>query len=374
MSASRLRRPLLLLVPVLALALGLGARPAAGARWKPIGPEGGVITALAVAPSERRVVYAGTREGLVFRSKDQGSHWELAGNGIPSAAVRDLEVDPEDSSIVYAAACRVDVEPPGIVGSLFKTLDGGKSWTAIDTGLSECDVRRLAIDPAHPSTLFAATMNGLFQSADGGASWRANGLVPNPGSSTLLSGVAFDPSTPGTLWALDLQHGAFRSTDGGVTWGSRNAGLPTPLSLDDIAFDRRHPGTLWLALYPASGAAVYRSTDHGQSWSPASQGLGGRAVTELELSADSATLYAATADGVFRSADGGTTWTAPGPATAGRRVWALAVPPLPRAAVYAGIGTAGVLRSQDRGQSWGSMSRGLTGLQVADFVIAPSDP
>src|SRR5688572_2458243 len=96
---------------LLVLTSGLaGPAQAAEGRWESVGPFGGHISALAVAPSDRRILYAGTAEGLLFRSADAGTSWTSVTGDFPDAGVSDLVVDPGDPSTAYAAVCLVIAE------------------------------------------------------------------------------------------------------------------------------------------------------------------------------------------------------------------------------------------------------------------------
>lgn len=351
---------------------------AAEGRWESIGPYGGSISALAVAPGAQRTLYAGTAEGLVFRSTNAGAHWSYASGGIPGyTAITDLDVDPRDPSVAYAASCAVLIEFSMKTGGLFKTVDGGRTWTQLED-LPECEVFELALDPWNSSRLFAATAAGLLQSDDGGATWRPNPAVPyDPGffADSRVWAVAFDPLVAGTIYVFHHEMGLLKSVDGGATWTPKGPDLLAGgWELFKIVADPRTPGTLYG--HTGSGAAfsVFRSTNGGESWSSAAAGLGGRVVRDLTISPVSSALYAATDDGVFRSADGGRTWTPPAPATPVREALVVAAPRWPPATVYAGVRHDGVFKSTDGGGSWRSASRGLAGVPVRTLAIAPSDP
>src|SRR5206468_2539359 len=94
---------------------------------------------------------AGTSRG-VFKSTDGGNSWSDVTSGLASANVGALAVDPKTPSTLYAGT------PRGV----FKSVDGGDRWAAVNTGLTGLDVRALAIDPAMPTTVLAATADGGF--------------------------------------------------------------------------------------------------------------------------------------------------------------------------------------------------------------------
>lgn len=351
-------------------------------RWELAGPYGGSITALAVAPGAQRTLYAGSSEGLVFRSTDAGAHWSRVNGGFPGyTPVVDLDVDPRDPAAVYVSSCAVLVEFSMKIGGLFKTVDGGRTWTRLEGGLTECEVTELAIDPWAPSRLFAATEAGLFQSDDGGATWRANAGIPHAhshdfaGHSWVWTTVAFDPHVPGAVYASHEEMGFLKSVDGGATWLPKGADLLAGgWGLFEIVPDPRTPGRLYGLASNGTASFLFRSTDGGETWSPAVAGLEGRALRDLAISPASSVLYLATDAGVFRSEDGGLIWTPPPPGTPVREALAVAAPRWPAATVYAGILHEGVFKSADGGRSWRSASRGLVAGPVSLLAVAPSDP
>lgn len=360
---------------ILTLTSGLaGPAQAAEGRWESVGPFGGHISALAVAPSDRRIVYAGTAEGLIFRSAEAGTSWTSVTGDFPDAGVSDLVVDPGDPSTAYAAVCLVIVELVTYKqGGVFKTTDGGQTWELVTEQGSECHIYDLAIDPRQPSRILAATTSGLRRSDDGGASWRTS---PGLAGKDAVTGVGFG-AAPGTLFAVHYKHGVLKSVDDGASWTPKNTGLPAErwrifgLATAPVP-SGAGPETLYVGAVEAA-APVFRSLDGGETWSPAAAGLGRRRVYDLAVDPTVRGVYAATDDGVFRSVDGGQSWIAPPPGRGRRPSRTVAVPALPAGTAYAGHLAEGISRTADGGASWRAANRGLTGVPVNHLVIAPSD-
>ena len=129
-----------------------------------------------------------------------------------------LAVDPSTPATLYAGT---------IKGGVFKSTNGGNSWTTINSGLTSTFVFALAIDPSTPATLYAGTSGGVFKSTNGGTTWQ-----PTTGANPFLTvgggrALAIDPSTPATLYAGTFAFGVFKSTNGGASWTDVNSGLPT---------------------------------------------------------------------------------------------------------------------------------------------------
>lgn len=350
---------LLLLLSIPPMAHSAAAEP----RWTPIGPDGGTISALAVAPSARRTLYAASSGGTFFCSTDAGGTWSMAGRGLPFSSVASLLVDRRDASTVYA----------GLNGSgkgAYRSEDGGETWSTLS--LPFTNVWSLAMDPHAPDVLLAATGKGVFRSEDSGASWSLTGLVPGQLFQEVVA-VLFDPRTPGRAWAAQGVS-TFVSDDDGLTWTPRSSGLPAPGTggVSTLAIDPAS-GTLYAGFsVPDGDAPLYRSTDDGLSWTPVPLDEENWVLALAVSSGPSPTAYASTPFGIFRSTDGGVSWS--GPDAAGYGVLSFAVPPSPGSLIYAGAVTVGVVKSTDRGASWRASSRGLKADEVVGFAVAPSNP
>jgi photosystem II stability/assembly factor-like uncharacterized protein len=278
-----------------------------GARWNPndflpsfvVG-----VIALAVDPRTAGTVYAGAY--TVFKSIDGGATWVPSGTGLPpqlgtngSATVVDaLVIDPVTPSTLYAS----------IEGDVFKSINGGASWSAINNGLlkaSTCDVRCpsavLAIDPTNPDTVYAGEyLTGVFKTTNGGVSWSPI----NTGLSNLrVSGIAIDPRTPTVLY-VGTDIGVFKSTTGGASWNLSNSGRVVDTAI--LAVD-----PLMTARIYAGGAAsgVFRSDDGAANWSASNTGI--RFAVVHSVTVDPLTpsiIYATGHSSIFKSTDGAVSW------------------------------------------------------------------
>lgn len=290
-----------------------------------------------------------------------------------------------------------------------------QDWTAVSEGLTDLDVRVVAIDPLSKATLYAGGPTGVFKSIDGGGTWRLTGLDMAtreemdtaaalrwglPASfkaSSVVTQVAINPRSPGTLYAATeakggatyLQRRLFKSIDGGASWN--DSGSPWDNGVDSISslvIAPSDPATLYLARFDGMGdtaAPVARSTDAGAAWS-------GTMYVVLKVLAvdpgDSRTIYGGTYDypsnpwdffpnGVVRSRDGGASWASTG--LTGSGITALAVDPANSRTLYAatfgdfpkGKLFKGVFKSLDAGETWDTSHKGLgTFIGTASTVTA----
>ncbi|MBN2389518.1 MAG: hypothetical protein JXR84_02260 [Anaerolineae bacterium] len=206
------------------------------------------IDAIAIAPSAPSVIYAGGRNGeafshdqnigVAFRSSDYGANWEEITVGYPISIASTIAVDPLDSQIVYlATGDQADPMDRSSGLGVFRSTNGGQTWTPIMEGMGHVPVVALAIDPDHPQTLYAAawltdTMQAaIYRSDNGGNLWHGVGLGENV--SWWGGNLVIDPLATNILYAGTAQ-GLFRSIDGGVSW-TPASGVLGNLTIQDLA-------------------------------------------------------------------------------------------------------------------------------------------
>src|SRR5262245_15490023 len=189
------------------------------------------------------------------------ANWREINTGLPrtGVGVGSLIIDPADASTIYARTYR---------GNVFKSTDAGESWHALSGVVG---VNSLAVDPVTSSTVYAGTDHGLFKSGDGGKTWSAanNGLTNG-----LISKVAIDATTS-TLYAAAsyaANEGIFKSTNGADSWESINTGLSrdsyiTALTVDPIASSTIYVSYSVPTGVGASVGGVIKSINGGESWS-----------------------------------------------------------------------------------------------------------
>src|SRR5262245_17955774 len=193
-----------------------------GESWTAVGSLPDVLT-LTPDPTVVGTLYAGSSVGL-YKSVNGGATWTLSANGLPREPVKAIVIDPKNTNVVYAGTSN-----PPRTGTVYKSVDSGANWMKSDAGLNARLVNALAISPSNSNTIFAGTLSGMFKSVDGGANWVAinNGLtfIANGSPLTLgISVVSIDPSNPNVIYAPSFP--AFpvfppmvqKSADGGNSW------------------------------------------------------------------------------------------------------------------------------------------------------------
>lgn len=338
--------------------------------WRRVGPEGGRVLSLAADPKSPSTVYALTCGG-VFKTANGGASWTSANSGLPELGCSGkLAIDPQNSGTVYAAACQ----------GVFKTTDAGANWTSASAGLTSsttCLVLSIAIDPKHPSTLYAGG-NGIFKTTDGGSNWTQVSPGFQPGD--LIHLLALDPQNPAIIYAAGFSR-LFRSSDTGASWTPADAGLEP--HIEAVAVDPFNSGTL----YAGSLGQIFKSADGGTSWNVASSGLpsapppslGRRQLLSLTVNPrTSGVIYALMVQYslsevpnflLATSTDGGASWTTSDNSTLAANDLNTIMPdPQDQNTIYLGT-NSGVLKSTDSGRHWNDVNAGLRAMSIGSVLI-----
>ncbi|HWN44283.1 MAG TPA: hypothetical protein VNW71_18815 [Thermoanaerobaculia bacterium] len=253
-----------------------------------------------------------------------------------------------------------------LAGQLWKSADGGQSWTAYAAAPGSPFLNDVAFDAADPNLLYAAAETGVFRSGDGGESWtRLHGTVAK----------ALVLPRPGTLVAGGC--GIARSTDGGKTWKEvlpcEKASAYQGREVEKLRIHPAAPDEI-LATFLGSfvGAVrprtVYRSRDGGATWE-----LVAGASLVAHDPRDPRTFYAAKGADLAKSTDGGETWTTVGPFGETGEPSDLVVDPA-RPEILYGLTTWGVARSRDAGRTWGSEPFRFFAVNASVFLHHPTVP
>ena len=280
--------------------------------------------------------------------------WSARG---PAQVLNHLAADPHAPGRLFAAS----------VDGLYRTENGGQTWERLPQSLLGHNVLSLAVDAAQEGRLYAGTNLGLYTSADGGASWSP---VESVGSGILS--LATGPAGSGAVYAGTFGRGVYISRDSGATWtqsGPQESGI-----VFDLATTTLDAG----AVYAGTSDGLFASTDGGDSWTRLGEALDGKSVRAVYLSPaleEADLLVVGTyGAGVLRSADGGQTWVSVSTGLSPLKVRDLAVVDSTFAGtMYAATSTGGFFRTKDGGQQWLPINAGLTSLASRSVLISPSD-
>jgi photosystem II stability/assembly factor-like uncharacterized protein len=310
----------------------------AGTTWRPIfdGQPIASIGAIAVAPSNPNVIYVGTGEADirsqigfgdgVYKSTDAGKTWSNVGLR-DTRQIACIRVDPRNPDLVYVAALG-HVYGPHPDRGVFRSTDGGRTWSKVLDRGNETGAVDLALDPADSRTIYASVWNarrpvwstyaplegpgsGLFRTTDGGDHWtqiEGHGL---PESQWGRSGVAVAPGGKRVYALIDAAGGAaglYRSEDAGATW-ERASGDARITSrnwyFSGISVDPENPDVVYVP-----NVALYRSTDGGRNFTALKGAPGGDDYRILWIDpTETRRMILGSDQGTNVSVDGGRTWS-----------------------------------------------------------------
>jgi photosystem II stability/assembly factor-like uncharacterized protein len=296
---------------------GLWVSRDGGRSWKAVeGLRGQSIRAFAQAPSDPKMLFAGTLEG-VFRSTDAGASWSLISppGSKEIHEVESLAVDPADPAVVYAGTWHLP----------WKTSDGGKSWHNIKNGLiDDSDVFSIILDPAKPHTVFLSACSGIYKSENAGELFHKIQGIPSTARRTRV--LMQDPLHHNVVYAGTTE-GLYKTVDSGKSF-KRMSG--PELIVNDVFVDPGNPDHVLLA---TDRSGVLSSQDGAASFAGANQGFSGRKVEALLVDrANPARIFTGVANdktfgSVFVSTHGGAGWDHIGEGLDGWDVFALAQAP-----------------------------------------------
>ncbi len=302
---------------------GLWVSHDGGRSWSSVeGLRGQSIRALAQAPSDPKILIAGTLDG-VFRSTDAGVTWaQISPPGsLEIHEVESLAIDPADPDVIYAGTWHLP----------WKTTDGGQNWHNIKKGvIDDSDVFSIIIDPSHPKIVFASACSGIYKSENAAELFKKIEGIPSDARRTRV--LKQDPGNREVVYAGTTE-GLYKTVDGGRHF-ERMTG--PDVIVNDVFVD---PGDSNHVLLATDRGGVLLSQDAAASFVAANEGFSGRKVEALlvESPAEGATAPAArifagvvndkSYGGVFVTSDGGAHWVQMAEGLEGRDVFALAESP-----------------------------------------------
>lgn len=286
-------------------------------KWQYIGPSnisGRCTDVEAISPHGKNyTIWIGSATGGVWKSLNEGTTFIPVSEGMPTASIGDLAIDPNDPDVVWAGTGEANIFRSSNAGcGLFKTTDGGKTWNV--AGLENTfTIGRIRINPKNSDIVYVAATGhewtpnedrGLFKTSDGGKSWEKILYIDQK---TGAYDLALDPRNPDIIYCTTwerirlkwndprtyentMNNGIWKSTDGGKKWKKINNGIPEPNKRGRIGIDialsnadvlyayvdnyetayKAKPGELdsygRQKADVIKGATIYRSDDAGETW------------------------------------------------------------------------------------------------------------
>lgn len=263
---------------------------ASGLRFRSIGPAltSGRISDVAIHPADKKIWYVATAAGGVWKSVNAGLTFAPIFDGQGSYSTGAIAIDPGNPNVIWVGSGENNAQRVVAYGDgIYKSVDAGRTWRNV--GLKESEhIGRILIDPRNSDVVYVASQGplwskggerGLYKTTDGGATWTR---VLHVDDWTGVNDVQQDPRNPDVLVATSWQRqrrtccfvaggpgsGVHRSTDGGKTWTKSQSGFPSvDLGRIGLAMSPADPDVIYAVAEAAQGrGGFFRSRDGGVNW------------------------------------------------------------------------------------------------------------
>jgi photosystem II stability/assembly factor-like uncharacterized protein len=293
----RFRTKLLFAVPLIAAAAAAQSASVDPAmfqdlHWRSVGPfRGGRVLAVAGAPDDVRRFYFGSVNGGVWRTDDAGRTWVPIFDDVNVGSIGAIAVAPSSPTTIYVGSGEADMRSDIAQGiGMFRSSDGGSTWQSIGLGDTQ-QIGKILVDPNNPDILLVAALGhpygpnaerGVFRSVNGGKTWTKT-LYKDANTGAI--DLAAEPGNPSVVYAAMWQtrrppwntyppssgpgSGLYKSTDGGRTWRHLTGhGLPEAPGRIGLATSAAKPRRVYALVDSADSdeGGLYRSDDAGLNW------------------------------------------------------------------------------------------------------------
>lgn len=261
----------------------------AAIRYRNVGPaRGGRVTTVTGVPQQPLTFYFGSTGGGVWKTINGGQTWfNVSDRFFAAGSMGDVDVSKSDPNVVYAGTGSDGLRSNVSIGrGVYKSTDAGATWAHV--GLTSVgNIGQVEVHPTNPSVAFVAAIGdpfkptadrGVYRTTDGGKSWSkvlfvsdSTGAVDvelNPGNPNIVYASMWRAERkPWTIISGAKEGGIYKSIDGGTTWKKLAGGLPNDLfGKSNLAVSPSSPNSVWAILEAKPGSGLYRSDDSGETW------------------------------------------------------------------------------------------------------------
>ena len=270
-----------------------------GLKFRSVGPAfmSGRIADIAINPDNENEWYAAVGSGGVWKTVNAGTTWQPLTDNQSFYSTGSITIDPNNTNTIWLGTGEnVGGRHVGVGKGVFLSLDGGKTWK--NKGLNKSEhISKIIVNKKNSNNVFVASQGplwssggdrGLYKSIDGGESWS---LVLSVNKWTGVTDVVVDPRDENIMYAATWQRHRnvaaymgggpgtklFKSTDGGDSWRQLKTGLPTgKMGKIGLAISEINPDVLYAAIeLERRKGAVYRTSNGGESWKKMSDTVSG---------------------------------------------------------------------------------------------------
>ncbi len=302
-------------------------KTSSSSNWTALGPfnkpsnggDAGRLNCIAFHPTIQNIFYVGAPSGGLWKTTDGGVSWTSLTDNLPVVGVSDIVIDYSNPNIIYIATGDGDATDTYSIGVL-KSTDGGQTFNT--TGLSynvqnRKSINKIIINPINPSTLFAATSSGIFRTYDGGTTWKFT-------TGDYTKDITYKPGDTTIMYAATKTN-FYKSVNGGSSFQLKTLTINSTSRIN-LAVTAANPNYVYLLAGKYSDQSfhgLYRSTDGGETfstrsttpnifdWSTNGNGSGGQAWYDMAIVVSPTNAEEVYVGGVniWKSNNGGTNWS-----------------------------------------------------------------
>lgn len=275
----------------------------------------GRVNCVAFHPTNSNIIWVGAPSGGLWKTTNGGTTWSSNTDNLPTLGVSSILIDSINPNIMYiGTGDRDGGDAPGM--GVMKSTNGGVTWTLSNTGMGNKVVGMMLMNPSNSSIILAATSGGVYRTTNAGAMWTKTSNTTN------YKDIKYKPGDPSIVYATSSGD-FYRSTNGGVNWTQIYSGIPGTGRLV-IGVSPANPAYVYALVGSSTGlTGLYRSTNNGQSFSTisVSPNILGYSATgndtrsqawyDLAIAVDptNANIIYAGGINIWKSTNGGTNWS-----------------------------------------------------------------
>jgi PKD repeat protein/photosystem II stability/assembly factor-like uncharacterized protein len=282
----------------------------------------GRLNTICFHPTDTNTYWVGAPAGGLWKTIDGGNSWTSNTDDLPTLGVSSMLVDPNNTSILYMGTGDRDAGDAVGLG-VYKSTNGGVSWFQSNSGMGNKEVGAMIMHPTNSDYILAATSGGIYKTTNSGSTWTLES------NNSFYKDIKWKPGSSSIAYATETSGGGdfYKTTDGGDTWSQITTGLPTNSQRFVIGVSADDADVVYLlSSVNSEFQGLYKSTNSGTSfstqsttpnllgWSADGTDTGGQGWYDLCIEVDpndASTVFVGGVN-IWKTTDSGSSWNCAG--------------------------------------------------------------